>query len=216
MLGFDVAVRLPQNRMKCYCIFLLLVQSRAFLVSRYPCCRRNRPRIFVMFAEDSHTNRLDAADAIALQRQADALRIEAQSIQKAIEETKAARAQKEIEDVERWIQQLLVNRQVDDSTQILNTEEEVAEILKDRRFSAEQVQKIFDRICETSSKQSIDKCSPLISLLLDAACKVDCLERDENPNKRWNHRVERDLRKKLFAMGWGIDLKEGESLGRFL
>jgi hypothetical protein len=68
---------------------------------------------------------------------------------------------------------------------------------------------MFDRICELSNRpQSVDSCSPLLSLLLDAACKVDCLEREENPNKRWNHRVERDLRKKLFLLGYGIRIEE--------
>jgi hypothetical protein len=47
-------------------------------------------------------------------------------------------------------------------------------------------------------------------LLLDAACKVDCLEREDNPNKRWNHRVERDLRRKLFALGYGIRIEDIE------
>lgn len=71
------------------------------------------------------------------------------------------------------------------------------------------VNRVFDRICETSLRQqSINNCSPLIELLLDAACKVDCMERSDNPNKRWNHRVERDLRKKLFALGWGINIDE--------
>ena len=90
----------------------------------------------------------------------------------------------------------------------------MAELIKDKRFAAEHINKIFDRICETSGKQSIDNCSPLSSLLLDAACKVDCLEREENPNKRWNHRVERDLRKKLFAMGWGINLDDVQTQDR--
>jgi hypothetical protein len=71
------------------------------------------------------------------------------------------------------------------------------------------VNQMFDRICELSNRpQSVDSCSPLLSLLLDAACKVDCLEKEENPNKRWNHRVERDLRKKLFLLGYGIRIEE--------
>ena len=60
------------------------------------------------------------------------------------------------------------------------------------------VNQCFDRIVELANRpQSIDSCSPLLSLLLDAACQVDCIERKENPNKRWNGRVERDLRKKV-------------------
>mmetsp|Transcript_15628 Transcript_15628/g.32983 ORF Transcript_15628/g.32983 Transcript_15628/m.32983 type:complete len:94 (+) Transcript_15628:3-284(+) len=73
----------------------------------------------------------------------------------------------------------------------------------------DMVNQMFDRICEQSNRpQSIDSCSPLLSLLLDAACKVDCLERENNPNKRWNHRVERDLRRKLFALGYGIRIED--------
>ena len=62
--------------------------------------------------------------------------------------------------------------------------------------------------------QSIDSCSPLLSLLLDAACKVDCLEREDNPNNRWNHRVERDLRRKLFALGYGIRVEDVDERNR--
>ena len=77
------------------------------------------------------------------------------------------------------------------------------------RLSVESINNMFDRICETSQRQqSMEDHSPLIALLLDAACQVDCMEREDNPNKRWNHRVERDLRKKLFAMGWGIVFDE--------
>ena len=130
-------------------------------------------------------------------------------------EVKAERERDEKAKVDGWINDLLVNVTIDDSTQMLNTEERVARLLQDRRFSAEHVNKMFNRICELSQRQqSIDSCSPLISLLLDAACRVDCLEREDNPNKRWNHRVERDLRKKLFAMGCGINLDEVKSKDR--
>jgi hypothetical protein len=93
--------------------------------------------------------------------------------------------------------------------QLLHTEEQVANLLISKRMNYDLVNQMFDRICELSNRpQSVDSCSPLLSLLLDAACKVDCLEKEENPNKRWNHRVERDLRKKLFLLGYGIRIEE--------
>lgn len=85
----------------------------------------------------------------------------------------------------------------------------MANLLISKRMNYDLVNQMFDRICELSNQpQSVDSCSPLLSLLLDAACKVDCLEKEENPNKRWNHRVERDLRKKLFLLGYGIRIEE--------
>jgi len=87
---------------------------------------------------------------------------------------------------------------------------QVAKLLISKRFNYEMVNQMFDRICELANRpQSVDSCSPLLSLLLDAACKVDCLERGDNPNKRWR-RVEQDLRKKLFLLGYGIRLEDAE------
>jgi hypothetical protein len=152
-----------------------------------------------------------------LQRQAQQLREEARAIQRAVNKTREERAQKAISDVDRWIEQLFVNRTYGD-TQILNTVEQVMRHLLDDRFSPEQIDKIFDRLCETSSvrgRQSMDT-NQLLNLLVEASGKLDCLERDENANKRWNHRVERKLRKKLFAMEWGIDLEEEEDSTRFI
>ena len=90
---------------------------------------------------------------------------------------------------------------------MLNTVEEATRILKEGRFSQEQVNKMFDRICESGPQQSRSRCSPLMALLVDAAGKLDEVERDENPNKRWSGRVERHLRKRLFAMDFGMDLE---------
>jgi hypothetical protein len=115
---------------------------------------------------------------------------------------------------------LLVNMTVDENTQMLNTAEQVARLLQDGRFSQEQVDKMFERICETgpSSGQSRSNCSPIMSLLVDAAGKLDCVEREDNPNKRWSGRVERRLRKKLFALDWNIKLEDDDDPGpgRFL
>lgn len=99
----------------------------------------------------------------------------------------------------------------------LNSVETAAQVLRDERYSHEQVSKMFDRICDTSTAQSRSNCSPLLALLVDAAGKLDCVERKENPNKRWDGRVERDLRKRLFCMDWGMELeKPSNDSERFL
>uniref|UniRef100_A0A7S1ZWG2 Uncharacterized protein n=1 Tax=Trieres chinensis TaxID=1514140 RepID=A0A7S1ZWG2_TRICV len=192
-------------------LHLLLPDCDAFLPLLDRCPRESAS----LGATPNEKKMLTPADALALQKQADALRAEARSLELALKESKEEKARKEAEKVDSLIDQILVSFSIDDSTQMLNTEEQVAQLMQDKRLSADHVNKIFDRICEKSQRrQSIENCSPLISLLLDAACKVDCLEREENPNKRWNHRVERDLRKKLFAMGWGIDLEDVKSKDR--
>jgi hypothetical protein len=45
---------------------------------------------------------------------------------------------------------------------------------------------------------------------VDAVGKLDCMEWEKNPNKRWSGVAERNLRKKLFAMDWGLRLDEDE------
>jgi hypothetical protein len=149
-------------------------------------------------------------DVVALQREAAKLRAEAAEIRREMDDTKATKARQEVERIDQWIDDVLIAVKIDNTTQMLHTEEQVMRLMQQERFSADHVNKIFDRICELSPHkvQSNDNCSPLLSLLLDAACKLDCMERADNPNKRWNHRVERDLRKKLFAIGWGINLDD--------
>ena len=156
-------------------------------------------------------NQLTPADALALRQEAETLRAEAKSMELSLAKEKALKLRKEQERIDGWINQILVNQTVSESIQMLNTESQVAKLLIEMRFNEELVNKIFDRICETTLRpQSIQNCSPLISLLLDAACKVDCMERKDNPNKRWNTRVESRLRKKLFLMGYGISLEKAE------
>ena len=175
---------------------------------------------------DSESKETSAAEALYFLDQAKALRAEASALQKQLQKEKEERIGKEIEKVDTLIDMLLFHGstnydgQSSDSTetqiieqrsktQLMNTEEQVAELLIAKRLNYDQVNQMFDRICEMANRpQSIDSCSPLLSLLLDAACKVDCLERDENPNKRWNHRVERNLRRKLFALGYGIRIED--------
>jgi len=165
-------------------------------------------------------------DALALLDQAKALRAEASELRQQLTFEKEERIRKELEKVDSLIDALLFHGMNDavqgtsgddeakqqSKQQLMHTEEQVASLLISKRLSYEMVNQMFDRICESSNRpQSTDNCSPLISLLLDASCKVDCLEKENNPNKRWNHRVERDLRKKLFALGYGIRIDEVES-----
>jgi hypothetical protein len=147
--------------------------------------------------------------ALTLQKQAEALRAEADSLRASLEESRRQKLVKETTKVDKWIEELLIRYQVDENTQLLNDVEAVFERLQQDRYSQEQVDKIFNRICYLS-KQSRSHCSPLMSLLVDAVGKLDCVERQDNPNKRWSGRVERKLRKRLFAMDWGMDLEEDD------
>lgn len=163
-------------------------------------------------ASSTNTNQekgalVDLSTALTLQQQAQALREEALSLQRALNESKTEKLARETAKVDQWLEELLVNQTISENTQLLNTVEEVMERLKEGRFSADQVNKMFNRICD-DRPQSRSNCSPIMSLLVDAAGKLDNLERDENPNKRWSGRVERVLRKRLFAMDWGTDLEE--------
>jgi len=146
------------------------------------------------------------------------LRDEVRALERSLNETKVERAEKELADVDRWIRELLVkydsssengNGDSGLGTQVLNSVDEVADKLRDGRYSPEQVDKVFERLCYTCpivGRDSLDR-TPLLRLLVEAAGKLDQMERTENPNKRWNGRVERELRKKLFAREWGIDLE---------
>lgn len=162
-------------------------------------------------------------DALALLNEAKALRAQASALQQQLDREKEERIRREREKVDSLIDALLFHGTTSDATpddedakqkskqQLLHTEEQVASLLISKRLNYEMVNQMFDRIVDLSNRpQSIDSCSPLLSLLLDAACKVDCLEREDNPNKRWNHRVERDLRRKLFALGYGIRIEDVE------
>jgi len=155
-----------------------------------------------------------AENALALLSEAKALRQQASMLQEQLNREKEERIRKQQEKVDNLIDLLLFHGLESDKSeeskqQLLHTEEQVAQLLISKRMSYDMVNQVFDRIVELANRpQSIDSCSPLLSLLLDAACQVDCLERKDNPNKRWNHRVERDLRKKLFALGYGIRIED--------
>ena len=179
-------------------------------------------------SSDTEIQEITATDALAFLERAKALRKQASTLQKQLNKEKEERNRKETEKVDSLIDMLLFHgtktfynddpnyssttiqiTEQRSEAQLMNTEEQVAELLIKKRLNYDQVNQMFDRICELANRpQSIDSCSPLLSLLLDAACKVDCLERENNPNKRWNHRVERNLRQKLFALGYGIRIED--------
>ena len=156
----------------------------------------------LLSASSSNGDIVTTSDALALLSEAKALRQQASMIQEQLNQEKEERIRKQQEKVDKLIDSLLFHSMNNDSEeskqQLLHTEEQVADLLISKRMSYDMVNQMFDRIVELANRpQSIDSCSPLLSLLLDAACQVDCLERDDNPNKRWNHRVERDLRRKV-------------------
>jgi hypothetical protein len=192
-------------------LYTLLLPGQAFVVpstSRRLCHHEN---LFSSSQDDSHqsltTTPPPPDQALAFQQQAQQLRAEALAVEKSLQEERERKLQKQLADVDKWLDHLLVNQTIDEQTQMLNTVEQATQLLQDGRFSQEQVNKMFDRICDTSSMQSRSRCSPLMALLVDAAGKLDEVERENNPNKRWSGRVERHLRKRLFAMDFGFDLE---------
>ncbi|EJK58684.1 hypothetical protein THAOC_21169 [Thalassiosira oceanica] len=156
--------------------------------------------------------RMMETDLLILMNEARALRDQASALQAQLDQEKEERLEKQRRKVDSLIDSLLFHGDnMQSKAQLMHTEEQLAGLLISRRMNFELVNQMFDRIVEQSNKtQSIDSCSPLLSLLLDAACKVDCMEREDNPNKRWNHRVERDLRQKLFLLGYGIKIEDVE------
>lgn len=153
------------------------------------------------------------SQALILQQQAQKLRDEANAQAKALQEEKDRKVAEQNRKIDRWIEELLIQYQVDEDTQLLHTVDQVLCRLRDDRYSHEQVNKIFKRICETGPPQSRSRCSPIMELFVDAVGKLDEVERAENPNKRWSGKAERELRKKLFAMDWGIELPDENEEG---
>lgn len=143
--------------------------------------------------------------------QAQKLRAEIRAMETALVESKKEKLRMEKLKVEQWMERLLVNQtygEGDCSTQILNSVEQVAEVLKAKRYSPEQVDKIFRALTRGVPRERIEQSlvnTPLLALLVEACGELDQLEREDNPNRRWNGRMERDLRRRLFAMEWGIN-----------
>ena len=158
------------------------------------------PNLKVLEEEESIGDDLDSLRAHAAK-----LRREAESLEIALEESKEEKMQRQIAKVDGWIEDLLIEVTLGDGTELLKTVDQVYETLAEKRYSAHHVLKIFERLCDVREQESRSNCSPLMELLVDATGKLDCLERENNPNKRWNHRVERVLRRKLFARDWNIE-----------
>lgn len=166
--------------------------------------------------EDPSPGFLECSETLAeketatnLMEQAKMLRDDAERLREQLEKKKADQLAKRTAKVDSWIEKLLIESQVDDRTQLLKSEQQVLLRLQEDRFSQEQINAIFNRICELGP-QSRSKCSPLMELLVDSVGKMDELERQENPNKRWSGKVERVLRRRLFAMDWNMDIEENE------
>ena len=164
--------------------------------------------------EDDDTSSSSAlSQALLLKQQAQQLREEAKNQAKALQEQKDHQLALQNSKIDSWIDDLLIQYQVDDDTQLFHSVDQVWCRLRDDRYSKEQVQKIFKRICDTGPPQSRSRCSPIMELFVDAVGKLDEVERDENPNKRWSGKIERELRKKLFAMDWGFELQDEDDEG---
>jgi len=140
----------------------------------------------------------------SLLTQAAKLRNEAESLQSALQESKEAKMQRELDKIDGWIDELLIEAKCGDGTELLKTVDQVYDVMMKERYSANHVLKIFERLCDIRMQESRSNCSPLMELLVDATGKLDCTEREDCPNKRWNHKVERVLRRKLFARDWNI------------
>jgi len=149
--------------------------------------------------------------AMAMLNQAERLKNEIKDMENAIKQTKKEKMEKEASNVDRWMERLLVNVTIDENTEMLNTVDQVMTVLQDGRYSPEQVHKIFQRLTDNIPNERLEQSMvkvPRLELLMLACCKLDMLEREDNPNKRWNGRVERDLRKWLFALEWNIDISD--------
>jgi len=143
-------------------------------------------------------------DKVALlQKKAEELRAEIQSLQRIQNETKVTRMVEKRNKTENWIDELLVNITIGEESskiEVLNTLQEVSRVLIERRYNQDKVNRVFDRLIEEHKWDS-----PMLELLADACNNVDVIEREDNPNKRWNQMVERKLRHKMFAMKHGLN-----------
>jgi hypothetical protein len=144
-----------------------------------------------------------------LQRRAQRLREEVDAMRCRMEQARQRQLQKETDKADRWLEDVLVQHKINADTEILNTIEQAQEKLVEGRYSPDQVDQMFERLCQlsrVSGRDSLDR-NARLQLLVEATGKVDELEPEVNPNKRWRGcRVEHELHKKLFAKEWGIDL----------
>lgn len=171
---------------------------------------KNRMNIIMNPITISNQNLVTKEQAITLREQASSLRKEAKVLELALITSRNEKAAIEIIRVDGWIEELLVMYSDKSGTELLSDAERTFELLRDKRFSPLQVKKIFKRICEKGQKQSRSNCSPMLEVFIDAVGKMDDLEREENPNRRWNEQLELGFRKKLFAMDYRIELDDEE------
>ncbi|GKY97193.1 hypothetical protein MPSEU_000677700 [Mayamaea pseudoterrestris] len=196
---------------------VLLVQIT--LVIKQGCSPRPRPMmnlrqsagrvIAVTALPEEGTHALDLLD------QAEKVKADIRRMQQEVAQRKVDQLAKEDAAIDKWIQDLLFatpsSRNASSNTQLLKTVDQVAQALEDGRYSFEQVNKIFRKLSQNVRKKRINQGleeQPLLQLLVEACGKMDCLDRNENSNKRWNGRVERALRRKVMALEWGIDLED--------
>lgn len=156
---------------------------------------------------------LSTDEAQSILTQAQKLRAEADALRKALDAEAEARRARELARIDEWIDDLLIADRSQSgeaaAVELLYSVEQVTQMLQDRRMSEEHVMSMFRRLSQLSPA-SRSQCSPLVELLVDAAGRMDCIERELQPNKRWSGKVERKLRRRLFARDWNIDLDDLE------
>jgi hypothetical protein len=165
---------------------------------------------------NDNNEKIKSLDVERIRQEAEALRQEIVDLRRTIEQKAVANEAKRIDNVDRWLDQLLVNQTIG-TIQQLNTVPQVVDILINNRYSPDQVFQIFERLCETTSINGRDSLvsNGLLQVLVEAVGKVDEIEREDNSNKRWSGIVERTLHKRLFAMEWGINYIDQSNRKRY-
>mmetsp|Transcript_49009 Transcript_49009/g.147616 ORF Transcript_49009/g.147616 Transcript_49009/m.147616 type:complete len:213 (-) Transcript_49009:32-670(-) len=201
-----------------YLVLLTLFMSCRGFRSSFGHRQRTRRHVLLYRAEGDRSGAVDCRNLTVAENpvtaietysvQAQKLRDEIKAMEVALERSKQQKLQREQSKVEQWSERLLVNQtfgEGEGSTQILNSVEQVAQILKDKRYSPEQVDRIFRKLTRGIPRERIEQSlvnTPLLALLVEACGELDMLEKEDNTNRRWNGRMERDLRRRLFAMEW--------------
>ena len=136
--------------------------------------------------------------------------------------SKQQKLRNEMEHVDHWIQQVLVAKKnqtltsssssaaIDttskDDHEVLNTVEQATANLRDGRFSDEHVTKMFNRIIICDETAAHHAAAKKLALLVDAAGKLDQLDRDKIPTNdgaaAWNATCERDSSPWIGALIW--------------
>jgi hypothetical protein len=178
--------------------------------------RRDGSRQLATGPPSSSSQQLDVSPE-ELQRRARMLRDQATAIRTDMERARQLQVEKETRNADRWLDDVLVHHKINDDTEVLRTLEQSHARLVEGRYSPDQVNRMFERLCElshVSGRNSLDA-NARLQLLVEAAGKVDEMEPEVNPNKRWKgSRVEHQLHKKLFAKEWGIDLDNSKDENR--